>query len=132
MNPLVTAVLPLLGLVVGATLQYWFTQLSEVRKQRQLLQTQSYVDYLRAVTKSAHASSPEANRAANMEAADAKARLAVYGTSDVIAALARFEETGAVIDNPKAKGAFVTLIGAMRRRRAHADDLSLVVFGRNK
>jgi hypothetical protein len=47
-----------------------------------------------------------------MEAADAKARLSVYGTSDVIAALARFEEIGAVIDNPKARAAFVTLVGA--------------------
>jgi hypothetical protein len=50
----------------------------------------SYVDYLRAVTKAAHATSPYSARLAQAEAADAKARLAVYGTSAVIAALARF------------------------------------------
>jgi hypothetical protein len=127
-----TAVLPLLGVVIGAAMQYWLSRSAESRKQLQLLQTQSYVDYLRAVTKSAHATSPESNRAANMDAADAKARLAVYGTSDVISALARFEEIGAVIANPKARAAFVALVGAMRRKegKVEVDDLSLVLFGK--
>jgi len=96
-----------------------------------LLQSQSYVDYLRAVTKAAHAKSPDALRSANAEAADAKARLAVYGTSGVVAALARFEEAGAVLDNPQTKTAFVALVGAMRHKRevAQTNDLSLVLFG---
>ena len=66
---------------------------------------------------------------ANAEAADAKARLAVYGTPGVIAALARFEEAGAVLDNPRTRAAFVALVGAMRHGTAKADDLSLVLFG---
>jgi len=81
MNGWIT-LLPLVGVVVGATLQYWLSRSAESRK--------SYVDYLRAVTKAAHATSPYSARLAQAEAADAKARLAVYGTSAVIAALARF------------------------------------------
>jgi hypothetical protein len=125
-----TAVLPLLGVVIGATMQYWLSRSAESRKQLQLLQSQSYVDYLRAVTKSAHAKSPDAVMSANAEAADAKARLAVYGATGVIAALARFEEAGAVIDNPRTRAAFVALVAAMRQRHgaAKADDLSLVLF----
>ena len=125
-----TAVLPLLGVVIGATMQYWLSRSAESRKQLQLLQSQSYVDYLRAATKAAHAKSPDAVRLANAEAADAKARLAVYGTSRVIAALARFEEAGAVLDNPQTRAAFVALVGAMRQKRevALANDLSLVLF----
>jgi hypothetical protein len=91
-----SGVLPLFGLVIGATMQYWLARSAESRKQLQLLQSQCYVDYLRAVTKAAHAKSQDAVRLANAEAADAKARLAVYGTPAVIAALARFEEAGAV------------------------------------
>jgi hypothetical protein len=53
-----SAVLPLLGVVIGATLQYWTSRSAEARKQLQLLRSQSYVDYLRAVTKAAHAISP--------------------------------------------------------------------------
>jgi hypothetical protein len=46
-------------------------------------------------------------------------------------ALARFEETGAVLDNPRGVAAFVALIGAMRQKlgTARGDDLSLVLFG---
>ncbi len=126
-----TAVLPLLGVVIGATMQYWLSRSAESRKQLQLLQSQSYVDYLRAVTKAAHANSPDALRLVQAEAADAKARLAVYGTSNVIAALARFEEARPILDNPRSRAAFVALVGAMRQKHgtARADDLSLVLFG---
>lgn len=123
-----TALLPLIGLVVGAVLQFWFSRAAESRKQLQLLQSQSYVDYLKAVTKAAHAKSPDAIRSAQADAADAKARLAVYAPTNVIAALARFEETGAVLDNPQAYAAFVALVGAMRQGKARSEDLKLVLF----
>jgi hypothetical protein len=129
-SDLVTAVLPLIGVAVGATLQYCFSRSAESRKQLQLLQSQAYVDYLRAVTRSAHANSPDSIRLAKVEAADAKARLAVYGTSSVISGLARFEKAGAVLDNPSAIDAFVALVGAMRQKDStEADDLRLVLFG---
>jgi hypothetical protein len=123
------ALLPLVGVVVGATVQYWLSRSAESRKQLQLLQSQCYVDYLKAVTKAAHALTTDAARLAKAEAADAKARLAVYGTPDVVAALARFEETGAVTDNRSANAAFVALVGSMRRSKAKAEDLELLLFG---
>jgi multidrug efflux pump subunit AcrA (membrane-fusion protein) len=122
-----TTVFPLLEIVVGATLQYWLSRSAESRKQLELLQPQSYVDYLRAVTKAAYASSQDALVSAQAEVADAKARLAVYGTSRVIYALARFAEVGAVLDHPKAHAIFVELVAAMwqKNRVAEADDLTL-------
>jgi len=129
-----TTILPLVGVVVGATLQYWLSRSAESRKQLQLLQSQAYVDYLRAVGKAAYAGSQQALVSAQAEAADAKARLAVYGTSQVIAALARFEETGARLDSPRAHDLFAALVSAMRQksRAAKADDLKLVLFGSSK
>jgi hypothetical protein len=128
------AVLLLLSVVVGATMQYWLSRSAESQKQIQLLHSPSYVDYLRAVTRAAHASSPEAVHLAQAQAADAKARMAVYAPSGVIAALARFEEAGAILDNPRTRGAFVALVSAMRQKRgkAQADDLSLVLFGQQR
>jgi hypothetical protein len=127
-----TAVLPLIGVVVGATMQYWLSRAAESRKQIQMLQSQCYVDYLRAVTKAKHAVSADANRSAVSEMTDAKARMAVYGSADVIAALARFEEAGAVLESPKALKAFVAIVGAMRKedRSVQARDLELVLFGK--
>jgi hypothetical protein len=123
-----TAILPLIGVVVGATLQYWLSRAAESRKQLQLLRSQCYVDYLKAVTRAAHADSPNAIRSAQADVADAKARLAVYGAPEAIVALARFEETGAVLDNPPAQAAFVELVSAMRQSKAEAKDLRLVLF----
>ncbi len=122
---------PLLGVVIGATIQYWTSRAAESRKQHQLLRSQCYVDYLRAVTKAAHALSPDSGRLARAEAADAKARIAVYGTSQAIAALARFEEIGPVLDNPRSKGVFAALVTAMRDGDSPPQtDLELVLFGK--
>jgi hypothetical protein len=126
------AVLPLIGLVVGAVLQYWFTTAAESRKQLRLLQSQCYVDYLKAVTRTAHAHSPEIRRQAVAETADAKARISVYGEPKVIFALARFEEAGVVLDNPRSLAAFVAFANAMRAGNIEARDLMLVLFGVSK
>ncbi|MBS1842317.1 MAG: hypothetical protein JST77_15900 [Acidobacteria bacterium] len=124
------ALLPLLGVVIGATIQYWTSRAVESRKQLQLLRSQCYVDYLRAVTKAAHALSADSGRQARADAADAKARIAVYGTSQAIAALARFEETGAVLDNVKSKSVFAALVTAMRNGDSPSQmELELVLFG---
>jgi hypothetical protein len=123
-----TALLPLIGLIVGAALQYWFTTAAESRKQLRLLQSQSYVDYLRAVTKAAHAGSQDVRRIAVADMTDAKSRLCVYGASEVIAALARFEKVGVVLDNPHSQAAFVSMVNAMREGKTEEEDLKLVLF----
>jgi hypothetical protein len=126
------AVLPLIGLVVGAVLQYLFTTAAESRKQLRLLQSQSYVDYLKAVTRAAHAHSPELRRQAVADTADAKARISVYGEPKVIFALARFEEIGVVLDNKESQATFVALANAMRAGDVESRDLMLVLFGASK
>ncbi|HXZ45454.1 MAG TPA: hypothetical protein VEH02_01855, partial [Pseudolabrys sp.] len=64
--------------------------------------------------------------------ADAKARIVVYGSSSVIKALARFEESGAVLNNDQSAANFIELISAMRPKRAAAiseNDIRLVLLG---
>jgi len=57
--------------------------------------------------------------------------MAVYGTSKAIAALARFEEVGPVLDRPQAKGVFAALVTAMRDGDSPSQaDLELVLFGK--
>ena len=125
------ALLPLLGVVVGAALHYWFSRTAESKKQVEILRRQSYADYLRAVANAAHAQSADARRAAAADAADAKARIAVYGSSSVVDALARFEEAGPILDNPTSVDCFLNLALAMRseRDRPSIDSLRLVLVG---
>src|SRR5215213_8935134 len=114
MNAWTLATLPLIGVVLGAGLQFLLTRATAREQQTATLRSQAYADYLRAVAAAGHLRSDEDLRDAHRDAADAKARIAVYGTVDVIKARARFEESGAVLSHSPASRAFVSLVSAMR------------------
>jgi hypothetical protein len=126
------AVLPLIGVILGAALQFWFSRTAEKDKHINELKSEAYSDYLRAVAAAAHLRSDEDLVGALKAAADAKARIVVYGSSSVIKALARFEESGAVLSNDQSAAYFIELISAMRPKKAAAisdNDIRLVLLG---
>ena len=125
------AVLPLLGVAFGAALQFWFSRAADREKHGEALRAQAYSDFLRSVAASGHLRSDEDLRDAHRDAADAKSRIAVYGTAEVVKALARFEETGAVLHGETAQAAFIALVSAMRPTGAAVPqrDLELLLLG---
>ena len=121
------------SVLVGAILQYFFTRAAETRKELRALRRQAYVDYLRAVTAVATAKDREERRIALAPLTDAKTRIAVYGGSDVVAALARFEQAGPSLIEGPGLMAFTELASAMREGEpSSTDDLRLVLFGPNR
>ena len=100
----------LLGAGVGAGLSH----MRDRAKHNEELRSKAYADYLRAVAAAAHLRSDEDERDAFRDAADAKARIAVYGSADVIRNLARFEEAGGALRNERSTAAFVSMVAAMR------------------
>ncbi len=131
MTSLTIALLPWIGIFIGAVLTFTFGRRSDRQKQVEALRSQAYADYLRAVAASGHLRSDEDLRDALRDAADAKARLAVYGSAAVIAALARFEETGAKLSSGPSTAAFLFLVSSMRptTETVASRDLKLVLFG---
>lgn len=131
MNAWALAILPLIGVVLGAGLQFLLTRATAREQQAGTLRSQAYADYLRAVAAAGHLRSDEDLRNAHRDAADAKARIAVYGTVDVIKALARFEKTGAVLSDGSASCAFVSLVSAMRPKSRYVSEseLELILLG---
>ena len=121
----------LVGAVIGAALSRW----TDRARHNEELRSKAYADYLSAVAAAAHLRSDDDERDAFRDAANAKARIAVYGSADVIRALARFEETGAKLSlsNGPAVNAFVSLVSAMRPKSGSVAerDLSLVLLGRD-
>lgn len=117
MNDWGIAFFPLLGVAVGAGLQFIASRANERDRQVNQLRDEAYADYLRAVAASAHLRSDDDLVEALKAAADAKARIVVYGASEVIAALARFEGAGSNLTSESSVVAFVALIGAMRPGR---------------
>jgi hypothetical protein len=51
---MLTAVLPVVGVLVGASLQYFFTRYLETQRHQRDLRTQAYLDYIRAMSGLGH------------------------------------------------------------------------------
>ena len=121
LNPL----LPLLGVIVGASLQFWFSRFSEERRGRHTLRSQAYVDFIKAVSSLA-AAQRQANQTkiddALLQLTDAKARIVVYGSKDVAVALAEFQRQGARLHTEGIRS-FIRLCERMRAEQK-ADPLS--------
>jgi hypothetical protein len=68
-------------------LEFWLTRSAAREQHSDTLRSQAYADYLRAVAAAGHLRADEDLRDAHRDAADAKARIAVYGTAEAIKAL---------------------------------------------
>jgi len=134
MDEVMDAILPVIGVVLGAFLQYWFSKNAERDRHVETLRAEAYADYLRAVAAAAHLQSDGDLVSARRSAADAKTRIAVYGSAEVMSALARFEESGARLNSDVSVAAFVSLVSAMRTKQ-HAisqQNIRIVLLGASR
>ena len=130
MQTLITALLAFLGVVIGAFLQHWFlrtsTKENNLREERQ----KAYSNFLQGVA--LQATSP--GREALAIVADAKSRIAIYGSDLVIGRLAAFETLGPNLDNRDSVHAFLNLVQSMRadsyKKESSVDteDLKVILF----
>jgi hypothetical protein len=126
-----SVLLTLLGITVGALLTYLFTRSHEHEKHYRLLQTSAYADYLRCVAESAHLSLESDTADVFARAADAKTRVCLYGSQEVLTLLAAFEKEGGVISSARQRSTFVSLVRAMRvNPTAQISDIEVILFGR--
>lgn len=136
LSNIVITLLPVLGVIIGASLQYFFSRSAETRKYLAGLRTQAYIDYLRCFAEVKHIGrdNPKIRNELLAKATDAKTRIVIYGSSAVIEALTNFEQLGAVLDTPNAKEKFLTLCNAMRQEsigksgKARLEALKLILF----
>jgi hypothetical protein len=128
------AFLPLAGGFLGALFQSWLSRKAETEKRIELLRSEAYADFLKAVAAAGHLRSDDEHVAARRGLADAKARIAVYGSAAIIKALAKFDQGGAVLDNQDSASRFVALVSAMRPDEGkHLDqDISIALLGSSK
>ena len=125
-----SALFTLLGIMVGALLTYLFTRSHEHEKHYRLLQTSAYADYLRCVAESAHLNLESDTADLFARAADAKTRVCLYGSQEVITLLAAFEKEGGIIGNRQQRAAFARLVRAMRvTPTAQVSDIEVILFG---
>ena len=134
---LTATVLPIIGIILGATLQYLYSKSTEIHKQHFLAKNQAYIDYLKCVSELAKiAKSNNNKRKIDVSAllADAKMRICIYGSKKVVELLADFENSGAILNNQNTAKIFTQICNEMRNdnlgkyQKAKADDLLTILF----
>lgn len=111
-----TGALPLIGVIIGAGLQYLLTQSTARKKQLLEERVKAYVEYMSAVTEKARlpADDTTSRTAALARIDSAKLRICVYGSRDVVEALARFEGAEYPIADGATRDLFIALLQSMR------------------
>ena len=123
---------PILGFLAPALIGYFSGRLLESRKQLILQKGQAYGDYLRALASSAVGPKAES---VILGATDAKVRICIYGSSQVIEKLGEFEAAGAMVFDSDSRLSVSSLILAMRNDVGTSDKtvrnshLNLILFG---
>ena len=127
------ALFSILGVIVGAALQYVFTRILEERRHHRDLRTKAYTDYLLAISDAKHRM---VQRQASYERellariTDAKARICLYGTNSVLKELAAFERLGGQIATDDQVKTFIGLLKVMRGdRKTNELDLEVAILG---
>jgi hypothetical protein len=132
-----SAILSLVGLVVGAVLQFLFTKHLDNKKHQRDVRSKAYADYLLCVSKQAnmgHQRQSNEGRQLNADTADAKCRISLYGAPPVVTAFAKFDRLGATINTDEQCRAFTDMVLAMRQDAlggalVDPSDLEVVLLG---
>jgi hypothetical protein len=118
MKELLSPLLAILGVLLGASAQFFFSRLTETRKSYDKLRMDSYVDFIKGCAGVAMAQrfedrSEEAKASALM--LDAKVRIAIYGDPSISRDVGAFFADYGDFSKLEDRRAFVHLICRMRR-----------------
>lgn len=110
-----TAIFSLLGIIIGAALQYFFSRHLDSLRVHRDARTKAYTDYLRCVSEYANPGMKNLSDRQELavRTADSKCRVCLYGSSSVIAAFAEFERIGATMNSPEQQAIFTRMVSLM-------------------
>lgn len=127
MIELIKYILPVIGVIIGALLQFFFSKRSELKKQQNLLKISAYTDLMKGIAGMA-ISQKYKNSSQEMEytmlVADANARICVYGDNTVIEKISFFYKMGGTI-NPNSYKAFIDIIIEIRKEHIGSIDINI-------
>lgn len=128
------------GVVIGAVLQYYFAQRSERLRNTQQRRTEAYVDLIKAIStlsKLGGDGGSDAFKQASALYAEARTRIAIYGSVAVNAKLATFLRAHTEFASPEALAMLTEVVKAMRTdglgngEPLPDADIKRVLFGRD-
>jgi len=134
---LLIGIISFIGVVIGASLQYYFTRHIENQRHLRDLRSKAYMDYLKCVTDLAQFRPKENSKEKielNAKTGDAKARICLYGSNKAIQAFSTFEKLGATMNTEEQRKAFTNMIAIMRtdsgsEQGANSQDIQNILLG---
>jgi hypothetical protein len=118
MDPAITAILSISGVVVGASLQWWFARRTNEHKQLLETRAKAYSDVFEATCRLATARrlGETINEIELLsKLTDAKARVCIYGEETVVRDLAKFWQSGATFETESGILAFTRFCMNVRK-----------------
>ena len=117
---MLTVLSSLISLLVGASIQFYFSKYLDQRKARRENLNKAFEDYFKCVTESAHSSPDLAQAESRRERiTNAKCRVCLYASSSTLKAFSNFIESGEAIRG-KGREAFLYLVVCMRKESLSA------------
>ena len=103
--------------VLGYFIQYWYSKKLESQKHQRDLRTGAYVDFIKGAVGMAITQKDKPNEEHKFKVilADAKARISIYGSKEVIESIANFWRDGAILDTPERRRAFISICQTIRK-----------------
>ena len=112
-----TGILSFLGVVIGASLQYFFTRHIDNQRHHRELKSRAYMDYLKCVCDQASLRPSYGSKEQKeifARTGDAKARICLHGSDKAISAFSQFEILGASMNTQEQRDAFTNMVAIMR------------------
>ena len=131
MVELMKYILPVIGVIIGALLQFLFSKRSELRKQQNLLKITAYTDLIKGLAGMAISQQYKdfsKEKEYKMLVADAKSRICIYGDESVIKKISYFLKMGGTIDSIDSNKAFVDIIVEIRKKHIGSVDVNINDF----
>lgn len=131
--------LPIIGIIVGAILQYYFNKRFEENKQMDLLKIEAYTDFIKAIN-AISISQKTNNKIKEFEylilLADSKTRISVYGSDEVVNAISNLYRQGALLDNLESQKKMIEVIQQMRKEtftenKSSDNEISQLLFSQD-
>jgi hypothetical protein len=121
--------IPLLVAICASVMAFVFGTLIERIKRRNSLQTEAYAEYLLALTRSASPTIADRQKAQS-DAAYAKCKIVVHGSSEVIHTLKQFEQAGAATATAEGRDRLIDIVVAMRgNKKVSRGDIACLLLG---
>jgi hypothetical protein len=131
MIELIKYLLPVIGVVIGALLQFLLSKKNETKKQQDLLKISAYTDLIKGLAGMA-ISRKYKDSIKEMEfkilVADAKSRICVYGDDTVIEKISYYLKMGGTLNSIDSEKAFVDIIVEIRKNHIGSIDLNINDF----